>query len=93
MHIRWTQKADKDLDNIETYISQDSPKAAIKVIFDVITAVEQLRDFPALGKAGRVVGTREFVISGKPYIVPYRIKEKVIEILRVFHTSRKIEGK
>ena len=93
MRIRWNPKADKDMENVEAYISQDSPSAAIKVILDIITQVEQLRDFPALGRAGRVVGTRELVISGKPYIVPYRIKENVVEILRVFHTARKIEGK
>ena len=92
MRIRWNLKADKDLENIEAYISQDSPRAAIKFVLDVITAVEQLRDFPALGRAGRVVGTRELVISGKPYIVPYRIKENAVEILRVFHTSQKIEA-
>jgi plasmid stabilization system protein ParE len=55
--------------------------------------VEQLRDFPAMGRPGRVAGTRELVIPGKPYVVPYRVKESVIEILRVFHTARKHEGK
>ena len=70
MRIRWNPKADKDLEGLEAYISQDSPRSAIKGILDVITQVEQLRDLPALGRAGRVVGTRELVISGKPYIVP-----------------------
>lgn len=93
MRIRWNPKADKDLENVEDYISQDSPQAAIKVAIDIINQVERLREFPAMGRAGRVVGTRELVISGKPYIVSYRIKENVIEILRVLHTSRKIEGK
>ena len=90
MRIRWNPKADKDLENLEAYISQDSPSAAIKVVLDIITQVEQLRDLPAMGRAGRVVGTRELVISDRPYIVPYRIKENVVEILRVFHTSRKM---
>ena len=93
MRIRWHPKAGKDLDNIETYISQDSAIAANRTVVDIVYAVEQLKDFPALGRAGRVVGTRELVIAGKPYIVPYRVKANVIEILRVFHTSRKIQGK
>jgi len=93
LRIRWNPKAGKDLDNIETYISQDNTTAAIRTVIDIVFAVEQLKHFPALGKAGRVVGTRELVIAGKPYIVPYRVKENVIEILRVFHTSRKIQGK
>ncbi|MHB8880509.1 MAG: type II toxin-antitoxin system RelE/ParE family toxin [Thermodesulfovibrionales bacterium] len=93
MRIQWSQKAGKDLEHIEAYISQDSPRAAIKVILDVITSVEQLRAFPALGKAGRVAGTRELVVSGKPYVIPYRIRNNVVEILRVFHAAQKAEGK
>ncbi len=93
MGVRWNPKAGKDLDNIENYISQDNATSAVRTIVDIVYAVEQLKDFPALGKAGRVRGTRELVIAGKPYIVPYRVKENVIEILRVFHTSRKIQGK
>ena len=93
MRIRWTERASRNLDLIEAYISQDSPSAALNTVIDIIAAVEQLRDFRAMGRPGRVTGTRELVIHGKPYIVPYRIKENIIEILSVFHTSRKIEGK
>lgn len=91
MRIRWTERASGNLDQIEAYISQDSPSAALNTVIDIIETVEQLRDFPALGRPGRVVGTRELVIPGKPYIVPYRVRENVVEILRVFHMSRKIE--
>jgi addiction module RelE/StbE family toxin len=93
VRIRWTEKAGRNLDQIATYISQDSPHAALNTVIDIIEAVEQLRDFPAMGRPGRVAGTRELVIPGKPYVVPYRVKESVIEILRVFHTARKHEGK
>jgi toxin ParE1/3/4 len=93
LRIRWSPKAGKDLENIETYISQDSTIAAIRTVVDIVYSMEQLKDFPALGRAGRVVGIRELLIAGTPYIVPYRVKENVIEILRVFHTSRKLQGK
>ena len=85
MQIRWTSQASRDLDNIEVFITQDS---AARTVVDIIAAVEQLRKFPALGRPGRVVGTRELVIVGKPYIVPYRVKNNSIEIIAVFHTSR-----
>ena len=92
MRIRWTEKASRNLDRIEAYISQDSPAAALRTILAIIEEIEQLRYYPALGKPGRIEGTRELVISDKPYIVPYRVKENTIEILRIFHTSRKFEG-
>ena len=44
---------------------------------------------PDLGRPGRVPGTREPVLPHFPYILPYRVKEQRVEILRVFHASRK----
>lgn len=43
----------------------------------------------AVGRPGRVFGTRELVIERYPYIVPYRIQGNAVQLLRVFHTSRK----
>jgi len=43
----------------------------------------------AIGRPGRVLGTRELVIGVLPYLVPYRVREKDAEILRVLHTSRR----
>ena len=51
--------------------------------------VEQLVTHPALGRPGRVAGTRELVVIGTPYLIPYRIRDKSLEILRVFHAARK----
>ncbi len=42
-----------------------------------------------MGRAGRVPGTRELVISGTPYIVPYRVRGGAVEVLRVFHAARR----
>jgi toxin ParE1/3/4 len=36
-----------------------------------------------------VRGTLELVVPGLPYIVPYRVKGKEVQILSVFHTARK----
>jgi plasmid stabilization system protein ParE len=54
----------------------------------IIKSVQQLANHPSIGRAGRVFGTRELVILHYPYIVPYRIKDDAVEVLRVFHTSR-----
>ena len=44
---------------------------------------------PAIGRPGRVLGARKLVIGELPYIVPYRVRETDVEILRVLHTSRR----
>lgn len=90
MRLRWTRRAEHDLDEIASYIGQDSPAAAARVVLELIERVEaSLPERPAIGRPGRVLGTRELVIGGLPYIVPYRVREKDIEILRVLHTSRR----
>jgi len=42
-----------------------------------------------LGWPGRTPGTREPVVMNTRYIVPYRVRGNTIEVLRVFHTSRR----
>ncbi len=89
MRVRWLRQALFDLDAIETYISEDSPAVAVDVIVKIIKAVSLLKEQQGIGRAGRVPGTKELVIPGLPYIVPYRVKDKAVHILRVYHTSRK----
>jgi toxin ParE1/3/4 len=89
LQIRWTEKADRNLDDVEAYIAQDNPEAALRMVLKVIGAVEQLLDNPGLGRPGRVPGTRELVVGGTPFLVPYRARGEVIEILAVFHGAMK----
>lgn len=93
MRLRWTRLADTDLNSIADYIGQDSPAAAARVILELIDQTETLLTRHAsLGRPGRVIGTRELVIGSLPYIIPYRVRDGEIEILRVLHTSRRWPG-
>ena len=88
LRLRWTKLAENDLDAIAAYIGQDSPAAAARVVLELIDQTEtQLTRHVALGRPGRVIGTRELVIRGLPYVIPYRVGGNDIEILRVLHTS------
>jgi toxin ParE1/3/4 len=89
VQLKWTSKARRDLSNVEEYIAQDNPTAAIDVVVKIIAAAETLAHFPETGRPGRVPDTCELVISGIPYIVPYRLNNSIVVILRVYHTSRK----
>ncbi len=86
--IKWLRRAELDLDQVEAYVAQDNPRAAVKMVLTIIAAVEQLDAFPGMGRAGRVDGTKELVVDGTPYIVPYRKKGERIEVLRVYHSAR-----
>ena len=67
-----------------------STAAAARVILELIDQAEALLSrHVALGRPGRVLGTRELVVRGLPYIIPYRVRDNCIEVLRVLHTSRR----
>ncbi|PCI58982.1 MAG: plasmid stabilization protein [Gammaproteobacteria bacterium] len=93
MHINWLNKALKNLNDEAQYIATDSPSAAKKMVQQIRITVELLANNPPLGRPGRIVGTRELVIENLPYIIPYRVHNRTIEILRVFHTSRKLPSR
>ncbi|TNG01345.1 MAG: type II toxin-antitoxin system RelE/ParE family toxin, partial [Gammaproteobacteria bacterium] len=88
MIIVWTQPAAEALERIQDYIARDNRRAAWEVAQRIQHAVKQLEEHPKLGRTGRVRGTLELVVPGLPYIVPYRITSKEVQILSVFHTSR-----
>ncbi len=89
MRVRWLRQAELDLDAAEEYIAKDNPVAAARVALEIVKAVACLAHHPGIGRSGRIPGTKELVVAGTPYIVPYRIKEESIQVLRVYHTSRK----
>ena len=89
MQIKWAEDAVSDLVEIRYYIAQDNPRAASDVAIQIKKSVVLLGEQPGMGRPGRVEGTRELVLSGLPYIIPYRVKNNVVQILRVFHGARK----
>ncbi len=89
MRVRWLRTALRNLDEEATYIAADDAAAARLVVDRVLTAVARLAEQPGLGRPGRVPGTRELVVRNTRYIVPYRVRGEEVQILRVFHPSRR----
>jgi plasmid stabilization system protein ParE len=83
----------RNLDAEASFIAEEDPAAARLVVQLVLAAVAMLAAQPALGRPGRVPSTRELVVLKTRYIVPYRVRGDTIEILRVFHTSRRLPQK
>ena len=89
MRVKWLRTALANLNAEAEYISQDSPAAAARTVAAIVDAVELLKQHPALGRPGRVPGTRELLVPDTPYIAPYRVRGDAVELLRVFHGARK----
>ena len=90
MRIVWAAAAREDMTSLRAYIARDNPAAAGRIALRVIEAVETvLPAHPAAGRPGRVPGTRELVVTGTPFIVPYRLRGGVVEVLRVYHGAQR----
>ena len=88
MDVRWLRSALANLDAEAEYVARDNV-AASRLVERIYEAVEQLKQYPSLGRAGRVPGTRELVVPRTAYILSYRVREGVVEILRVLHGARR----
>jgi toxin ParE1/3/4 len=89
MEIRWQRTALSDLEAIQDYLLERNPPAALRLVSELRQAALSPIEHPHRGRPGRVPGTRELVVSGTTYLIPYRVRGQVIEILRVFHGARK----
>ena len=88
-NIIFTVSTKEDLKAIKKYICCDNFSAAQEVVRHILECVESIKDNPSIGRAGRILRTRELIISKYPYIVPYQVRDDNIYVLRVLHTSRK----
>ncbi|OSM08765.1 putative addiction module toxin, RelE/StbE family [Magnetofaba australis IT-1] len=89
MIVKWLDSAIADLAEIRTYIAQDNPDAASMVADRIVQITDHLKDYPNIGKTSQISNARELVIAGIPYKLVYRVTSNTVEILTVFHTSRK----
>ena len=89
MRVRWLRTALRELDAEITYLAQEDPEAAARRYALIRSRVTELGQFPESGRPGRVSGTRELVIVGLPYLLPYRVRGEELQVLRFFHTRRK----
>lgn len=89
MRVIWTEPAKFDLSSARAWIAQDRPRAAASQVAKLVQAVAGLRDFPFQGRPGRRSDLRELVVPGGPFIVVYRVRSEMIEVLRVLHGARR----
>ena len=89
MRVVWLRTALRNLDETAAYIARDNPGAASRIVERLRQAAERLARYPNSGRPGRVAGTRELIVPSLPLILPYRVRRRRIEILRVLHAARR----
>lgn len=74
---------------IEASVSHYEREATYALHKRIVSCILLFLTSPHLGRSGRVPGTREMVVAGTPYIIPYRVVNERLQILRVYHTSQR----
>jgi toxin ParE1/3/4 len=89
MRIRWTQPAVLNFTHICDYTEEPHGTATARnLALQIQQAITRLAEFPRMGRLGHKTGTREIVITGTPFLAVYRIREDVIQILRILHGAQ-----
>lgn len=91
MKVYWTNTAQRHLDAIHTYIDQNSPQYAKRMVDRLTGRSQQISSHPL---SGRIVSEYEMsqireVIEG-PYRIIYYIKPDQIDVLAVIHGAMNI---
>ena len=88
MRVRWTRPALAQLAAIQEYIAEDSPTAANRIVRGIRIDVDRLDNFPAMGRPGRVAGTRELVVNKGRHVVAYHVRGQSVEIIAAIDARR-----
>jgi len=89
MRIRYTRRAQADLDAIYTYLEQRAPAAAQSVKSLIERRVTGLADFPFIGPETVELDVRELTIVRYPYKVYYKVAGEEVWIIHIRDARRR----
>lgn len=90
MKVVWLIFAQRDLTSIADYYQGVAgPEIANYILRTIVHSASLLIDNPHLGRRSESTdGVHELQVAHVPYLLPYRVIDDRIEILRVFHESQ-----
>lgn len=88
MTIEWLPTAEGDFYGQFAHIAEHNPVAAVEAGDRIMQHIDHLNGNPAMGKPGRQPGTRELVVPHSPWIVVYRVKSDIVQIIRILHGAQ-----
>ncbi len=87
MKIKYTKNSIKNLEEIFDYSKQHNKRVAYTISQIIELSINNLLFSPYSGRAGLIKNTRELIIPKTKYILVYRLKNEIIEIIAVVHSS------
>ncbi|MBI5289254.1 MAG: type II toxin-antitoxin system RelE/ParE family toxin [Chloroflexi bacterium] len=91
--VAWTPLARRDLQQIEDFISADSPDHGEEFVAALKSAVARLERFPLLGREApvelHVPGLRQLLFH--KYRIVYRLRGQTVEVHAIVHGAMDLE--
>jgi addiction module RelE/StbE family toxin len=88
MNVKFTRKAQADLDQLRAFISQENPAAASRLVTRLLELSWRLADNPKEGRRTDEPGVHVLIVARLNYLIFYRLSETELQILHIRHTSR-----
>jgi toxin ParE1/3/4 len=85
----WAPRAQRRLQEIVSFLAAEQQAAAERVLEQLLEAARTLEEHPYLGRRGRLRGTRELSVARTPYLLIYRVRGEVLEVLTIFDGRRR----
>ena len=89
MRLRYTRRASRNLDRIFSYIAQDNPAAAARVVARIEQLAEALLYAPGSGIATDRPPIRRVPVVGSPYLIFYEVRGEELIIHHIRHGARR----
>jgi len=91
MDLKFSPQANADLLDIWSYIATDNSKAAEKLVAQIKAACTTIMQFPlGMGKERLELAKDIRSHAVDRYIIFYRAKADIVEVVRVMHSARDI---
>jgi toxin ParE1/3/4 len=89
MKVRYSRRAQGDLDTIYTHLDKHAPAAARKVKDVIERRILSLVDFPFMAPRTDIPGVRELSLARYPYQIYYEVQGEEIWILHIRDARRR----
>jgi addiction module RelE/StbE family toxin len=91
MKVHWTKAAEAHLDAVYTYIAQNSPAYALRMVDRITKRSIQIAEHPLSGRRVPEYAVEQIreVFSG-PYRIIYHIKSDQIDVIAVIHGAMQV---
>jgi plasmid stabilization system protein ParE len=89
MRVRYTRRAQGDLDAILAYIDARNPQGARNVKLALQKAIGLIGDHPRIGRVAGVQHTRVIPVGRYPYLIYWRILDDDVWLIHIRHAARR----